>query len=305
MDSFSSGLAEDWLAWRSNFLLTRDINGWNHQRSRRELAASMTGVAKQRTAAIPINDGLLAAVGNNPADAANVQALLDAYEAVFVVAAESDLARSNFLAARQGSEESLLDWHSRLRQLYQRAHPNLNPGQIDASRDLREAFMENMKDARIGKDIWRRRPANYQQALEWASDAAAVELIFQKKQTDLNALNALNALNQTASRNVAAMRDPFTGVCWNCGGVGHKRGQCSQPSQGGGFPMSRGSGGRRGGRGRGRGRGGAGHFRRGGRGRKSPYPSYNNRRFSAMGEDWQEDEGEEEETEGNHQDQGN
>ena len=172
--AFSSGAAEDWLTWRSNFLLAAQINGWNNKRQRRQIAASMEGTAKRRVASIPIEDGNVGG-GNDAADPAG---LLDAYEAIFVVAADSDMARSSFKTARQGPEETVLDWHARLRSMYKRAMPTLTDAQIEASQELREQFLLYLRNRRVGQEVWRTRPANYQQAHDRVSDALAAAALW-------------------------------------------------------------------------------------------------------------------------------
>ena len=220
LEPFSTGLAEDWLVWRANFVTTATINGWSNQRQRREISASMQGSAKLRTAAIPIADDYV-----HPAvDAAPAAGLLDAYEAVFIVAADSDLARTSFLRARQGPEESTLEWHGRLRTLFNRAYPGMTAVQTNNSRDLRETFLRGLRNATVGKDAWQRRPADYQAALDLASDAEAAAALWGEGRRQVNSMDHLDSYGPPPSGDINALNAPRDG-CWNCGG-NHYRREC-------------------------------------------------------------------------------
>ena len=173
-DPFTTGDPTDWRNWRDNFALTVNINGWNHQRARREAAAAMQGEAKSSVRDIPVADG---------AGALNYNELLDLYEARFVTAAAGDLARSQLKAARQSESETILAWHSRLRELFIRAHPEMNAAAIAASLDLRDSFILGLSDNQVKTDTWRARPATFAAALTDASNVQAGMVILQHHQT--------------------------------------------------------------------------------------------------------------------------
>lgn len=99
MEQLSSTDPVHWQAWKTAFTHAANINGWNNQRARREIAASMAGYAMQRVDDIPIND---------VADAEDYARLLDAYEARFLPRAASDMALTEFVKCRQKEEESVL-----------------------------------------------------------------------------------------------------------------------------------------------------------------------------------------------------
>ena len=209
VEPFSTGTSSDWLVWRSNFQLTATINGWSNQRQRREIAASMQGTAKLRVSAIPLQDG----VPPGQADAAPAAGLLDAYEAIFVVAAASDLARADFRHAMQGAEESILDFHGRLRTLFQRSYPTLTPAEVEASTDLRETFLRRLRDSEVGKDVFRRRPASYQAALDEASDAEAAHALWAD-----DAVWPDKRVNAMGSRDRSVHFRTTTNGCYICNG---------------------------------------------------------------------------------------
>src|SRR5210317_2207425 len=118
----------DWREWRENFTFDLEIMGdlWSEQRKRLELASAMMGPAKAVVRDIEVLPprppapaaGQAAANWNIPP----VAELLDLYEARFIPDAGSELLRAQVKMARQQEGESILQWHSRLRGLWQRAY---------------------------------------------------------------------------------------------------------------------------------------------------------------------------------------
>jgi uncharacterized membrane protein YgcG len=266
---FASCDSVEWSTWRTNFTLTATINGWDDRRARREVAAAMSGGAKLAVADLPIGDEEEApeAVG----------LLLDAYEARFMPVAASDAARQALREARQMETEAMLAWHARLRHLYQRAHPEYTPEQVEESRDLREVFMFGIRNRRVAEHTCMRRPGTYHEAFEVASSIEASARLFAKrehvneKKFGDKSLFGIGRENRTK------------GACHYCHETGHFRAECPKKAADGGKPRGRGGSQRGGSRGRGRGRGstrgtsGQRNGKSGGRGRSNQtnHPSVN------------------------------
>lgn len=181
LSTFSSGLPADWRVWRRNFRTIAEINGWDDLRQRREAYAAMEGDAARAVSDIQI-----------AAQNQTIDQLLTSYEGRFVPEADGDLARADFLAARQRADETIIVWHTRLRELYMRAFPNQNP---NASMQLRNHFAYHLLDPVIKMYVMDQRPATYADCLEVAQNKHANQLIFAAT-TGAKGMNALiNALD--------------------------------------------------------------------------------------------------------------
>jgi len=158
LSAFKETKEKEWRTWRHNFGIVATINGWNDQRQRREAAAAMEGDAQRAVSDI------------NYEAAANINALLDAYQARFVTPAASDLARVRFLQANQDREEEVLAWHTRVRELFVSAYPGED---VNTSRTLIDRFVLGLTNAKVMEYVWDQRPATFAAALESANNKAA------------------------------------------------------------------------------------------------------------------------------------
>ena len=263
VEPLTSADPQDWIAWRDSFEITVGINNWGHQRARRELAAAMQGEAKRAVIDIDIQAD---------AHAADVVLLLNIYEARFVTAAAGDLARAEFREAKQKEEETILQWHARLRQLYIRAYPNLNAAAINASLDLRDAFILGLSDAQVKQDTWRARPLTFAAALTTAGNCHAGMIV----------LKQATGMTEIKQEPIGAMAQPrpFQGRCWTCNRTGHRSNACPRNTSTAAAAGYRGGrSGQRGGGAAARGRGPAGRGRYEGGGRRdkrsAPSTAYN------------------------------
>ena len=285
---FSSGDAQEWSSWRLAFNMACTINGWNHQRARREAFCCITGVAASFVEHIPVGDAGVVPAAGGEAVVAPVEELLNLYEERFCPVAQGDIARVAFKDARQKEQETVQGWHSRLRYLYQRAYPPQPAAVIEASQDLRDTFILGLSHEEIRKGTWLERPATYAGCLLWASNmAAGIRILAQYP------MRTGESLEEKPPGGLSSIDyvDVANKHCYNCGNVGHIRKDCyarrndqagiqEGPARRGGGGRgnggrggSRGGGGGRGGGGRGGGRGGARGSAGGGRGGRG---SHNN-----------------------------
>jgi hypothetical protein len=163
MTPFSSGEGTDWSIWRRTFTQTAQINVWNDERQRREAIAGMEGAAGKMVQDI------------NWDTHANIGALLDALENRFRPAADGELAQADFECAEQRDGESVIQWHSRCRELFVRAFPNQpvagNP------RQLLNKFVLGLADADVRADTYKARPNNWENCLTEANNHTAAKQV--------------------------------------------------------------------------------------------------------------------------------
>ena len=242
---FSSTDPTSWIAWKRTFNATSKLNGWNDGAAVDQLSAALEGEASNRTAGINL-------AANNPATNAawTIREALEAIDDVFLPRGSSRLAQSLFDAAKQAEGESVLEWHSRLRNIFQRAYPNVD---YRTSPEIRKKFVLNLRSPLLIKDVMTADPDTYDECLVVANDKASILYTLQSK--------GLLARSSTASADVAAIdgldaNPGRTGglnanvECYYCHRLGHFKSECpSRPRRGGPRGGGRGRG-RFGGRGR-------------------------------------------------------
>lgn len=239
LDPFESGDAEEWLIWRRNFLIIANIQAWNNERCKQEIVASMKGRAANITRTIPY--------AGNAITTAN---LLDAYQARFVPEAASRLARATFSSSTQRPDETVLDFHSRLRSLFQRAYP-ARPN-IEDDPQLIETFADGLADDNVTQYVHDSNPANYTQALQAAErKQASMHNLERKRQR----VAAIRAPAVRGSKQAGLARANV--LCYYCNKPGHIKRDCFAYQN----DLARQSARPRGGRGRGRGVARRGHWR--------------------------------------------
>ena len=184
-----------------------------------------------------MGDAAAEATADIPANVGTYEEMRDRYETRFISPAASDAARAEFRTATQGAEETLIEWHSRLRSLFQRAFPGINldigaPGQI-----VRDQFTSGLAHHDVREYVWDHRPATYAAVLEAAQRKHATLKLqgttagkrkdSQHSHSHLGALAAdancppaSSANAPTADAGIMAI-NPETADCHFCGKRGH------------------------------------------------------------------------------------
>lgn len=245
VSKFSNDGTDDWISFKRQFRHIGRLNNYNDEQMRLALVGAMEGKAALATLDINAMDVDLT-LGRFPTFAE----VLDRYEQRFMPAAASQIARVHFDAARQGPHETVLDYHGRLRSLYNRAYPN-------AADDvaLIRRFTMGLKRKELRMQTLRLNPATYSHALEAAQNESSV--IQMVKVTELGAaadepmdINSIQPANKNAAG--AAAAGEKKGTCHFCEVAGHWKRDCplwkkAQKALGGGGGGGRGqNGGRRG-----------------------------------------------------------
>lgn len=223
----------EWVTWRSHFNTVQQINGWDCLMSRRQLKAAMLGDAARTVADIDIE-----------AAGATIDGILTLYENRFLTAAGGQIARVQFHALRQLPAETVLQFHSRGRELFSRAYPD-RANALNNDALLIQTFALGLVDVEVSRYVLDRNPATYVQALEMALGKHSTE-------------EALRAHGRITKGGLHSIQTTTSVICWTCGKRGHVQKDCTERDEGA-------VGAWRGGRGRGRGRGRRGRGRGGNR----------------------------------------
>ena len=219
-DKFSSGEPVDWKTWKANFRLCVQINGWDNQRARREAASCMTGLAKTYVADIDI------AAGGPAADVEDYVDLLNLYQARFCPGADSDLARVALREAKQRESESILAWHSRVRHLYTRAHPDVAAAVLANARNLMDAFLLGLYDPQVRSDTWKSRPQTYAQCLENANNFVASQRVLKARSQQMSGGGGGDDPAVLAIEGKQISNNAITDRCYVCDHPGHYQRDC-------------------------------------------------------------------------------
>ena len=210
LNSLASVEGVEWKTWRVHFETVAGINQWQDARMKNELRASMAGDAARLVADIPI--------GN---DLRTIDEMLDDYEARFLPAAAGNISRLEFHQSRQLTGETIIAFHGRLRDLFQRAYPD-QAHLANHSQLLRQTFALGLADLEVSRYVLDQNPADYAAALNAAHTKFATEaaLGLRRKGGGINQIgpdvNQINRPNQ----------GPL--VCWSCGKAGHFERDCYQ-----------------------------------------------------------------------------
>lgn len=243
LQTLSSTSGSEWLTWRTHFSAVAQINNWNDQRRRRELKAAMLGDASRLTGDIDV-EPIIPAGGA----AYTIENALTAYAERFLPPAASKVARVEFHNATQRPDETVAQFHGRLREAYFRAYPNdPDPNQ---SVLLIQQYALGLADAVVCQFVMDRDPQTYIEASNIAQMKSATEAAMRKRPAGKGGINNVGTVTGTPKSDVE---------CWACGNKGHIRADCRSKPAATATATAGGSGG--GGRGRNRrrrGRGGGG-----------------------------------------------
>ena len=163
INPFGNEEDESWIVWKSHFQNISALNGFTDHEQRLALAGAMKGKAALATLDINVQQPI---DGQMP----TIALVLDLYQARFLPAAASQLARVKFDVARQGTTESILNFHGRLRALYNEAYPDAADHVL-----LIRKFITGLRRRELRMQAMRVGADTYQQALEAAQNESSVQ----------------------------------------------------------------------------------------------------------------------------------
>ena len=214
--TFESGDAIEWMTFIRAFTFTVMINNWNENRAKRELAAAMKGKAARVTSAIEVENPVGGPV-------ITYEVVKDAYAALFIPPAASDIAVSQFEACRQWADEDLMAWHARCRDLFTRAYPGL---ETNPSRQLISRYCQGLATHEVKDYVFTHRPATYTDALQYSQNRVA----------SLSCMVNLGPAPTEAESQAGRSHGPKISAigtgpkreqnCWHCKQLGHIQRSC-------------------------------------------------------------------------------
>jgi hypothetical protein len=207
------------------------IHAWDDLRKRQELFAAMAGDAARSVTDIAITDPPAPPAGYVDRTYALVVA---EYAGRFITTAASDMAKSEFTTARQFTDEAILGWHARCRDLYLQAFPGSDANAAgQAGQLLRDRYTRGLDDETIREYVFDHRPATFQDCLMLAQNKMATMQMMddsrggkKKKDQSIHFINYSknNSGNNNANKRPSGPAD--SRACYLCNEVGHFQHQC-------------------------------------------------------------------------------
>jgi hypothetical protein len=209
--TFESGTATDWVTYRKYFEGMRAMWTWDDARSRRELITAMDGEAARMT-----QDITFQAAGQT------FDEMLTQFEGRFITQAGAKLAQQEFRKARQMPDESVLQFHSRVRTLFTRAYPGVATEGDGLARLLRDTFTWGLESRKITEYVSDQQPDTYQDCLTRAQEKLATIVGFEEEKSKRSSRGGLHAVKAPTEDGAATDNR----ACHGCGQAGHFIRQC-------------------------------------------------------------------------------
>lgn len=169
---FENPEKDDWYTFKKQFTALPGALGWTHRQARAALFNCLRGPAAAAASNSPIwevTDVPLNAVDHNPDGETPWRDALLHLEGLFLPRAASQIAKSHFDIAAQQPRESLIAWHTRIRNLFLKAYP----GNADEAALIRR-FAAGLRSEQIRRQVFRSDPDTYLIALAAAQNELAV-----------------------------------------------------------------------------------------------------------------------------------
>ena len=205
LPAFTTADPQDWIAWRIVFEKVRAYRGWEGDQAVGELTTAMQGLAARMVSDINTT-------GREWGD------ILKDYGNRFLPEAASKLARQDFKSAKQKEDETIVQWHTRIRELFLRAHPTLP---TETSVELIEAFIMGLANPKVRELTAHEQPNRMARALESATNRAAVAQSLMQHDGLEGDKARIGAMQPR--RNV---KFPDSKGCWHCDQEGHQMRNC-------------------------------------------------------------------------------
>lgn len=215
--TFSNGKDEDWPTFRRGFEHMRRFQQYTEEEAKTCLAYCIRG-----TAARIIDD-------IDPRDVnISLRDLMQLYEARFMPASASAIARAEFEQAQQQPKEQIMVFHGRLRDLWKRAYPEMARNNVrGADALIVRKFAMGLRSEDVRDEVLGTPNLTYEAALEIAQNKHSVWVATTTATMGGNPDVKLDAMEIGA----IGPANKGTGACYNCGSRNHLIRECPKPRQ--------------------------------------------------------------------------
>ena len=201
MRRMTNATPEAWLEYKRHFQKIRALQNWNDERCRQELAAGVQEKAGNAVADIDIY-----------APGVDIDDIIEAYQNRFLPAAAGATARTNYSTSRQIPTENAREWHTKMRELFCLAYPDLN---IDETPHAMDTYIKGLCNPQVHFFVASQHIENFSACLPVAERAETA-----LKHSPGGLKSSINAM-QTRSTNAQSnsLAPPGSGNCYFCADV--------------------------------------------------------------------------------------
>ena len=231
--------------FRSQFKKCNELNQWTADRAVLRLQTCLSGQAARAVEHIKF-----------PA-ACSLEAAFKLYDAIFISAASQALHKAQFQTAERNTGETLLLWHTRLRELFIRGYPSVAEADRETHFDLKERFTMGLRNVQLSRALrsevtWD--TATYTDLLRRATQITASDVMVKQHydhgRKAIGSIDVDSAFIPSEDAGVAAFSAPNSArgrgqsrgrsrgrgrgrgrgtsgnQCWHCGRDGHFINEC-------------------------------------------------------------------------------
>lgn len=208
-----------WVTFSKQFTRVASLNNWDSKRSKLLLHTCMQDAAARAVEHIEFDDAL------------SLDEAIKQFAKIFVNPASTQLYKTKFKDASRQPGEELILWHTRAREMFMRAYPNITDQ--ETNEDLKERFVLGLRNRQLSHSLLSAEnysSMTFTELLTRSQNLQGSLLQCQKTYSDVNALLSPSTSN---SPNLAAISSGPAGTkkganvtCYHCDKPGHVLKEC-------------------------------------------------------------------------------